>query len=231
MRSSSALVFFDLLTWRLTPSERVWIEEMNALLHPRTLPRGEFLELFRATARSLKRVPLEPQAHERERLAGADVDWPLDAWTFDELGRVVLLLIAAAYLVPDELETLVGEAWSGGDVHERAAVLKALPLLPRPARFVPLARRALSGEPESVLAAIACENPYPARYFPDEVWNFLALAVAERGLPLSLLRGLAVRWNPPLAQLAADLVKERLAAGQPVPADIDLLLRKGGLRG
>jgi hypothetical protein len=133
-------------------------------------------------------------------------------WGADEVAR-------AALLVRGFSPTL---AWSRGDNRERQAVLKALPLLPSPERFVDLAVEACRSNVLTVFCAIACENPFPRMHFPEPAYNQMVLKAAFNGVALARIDGLAERKNAELARMAADYAAERRAAGRPVPEDLHL---------
>ena len=116
-------------------------------------------------------------------------------------------------VTPDEL-------WAHGDNRERQAVLKALPLLPEPERFVALAIEACRSNVLTVFEAIACENPYPQRHFRRAALQSDGAQGAFNGVALARIVGLAERCNPELARMAADFAAERRAAGRPVPDDL-----------
>jgi hypothetical protein len=137
-------------------------------------------------------------------------------WGIDELARGWILLHAYPRVTPDEL-------WAHGDSRERHAVLKVLPLLPEPERFEALAVEACRSNVLTVFEAIACENPYPQRYFDELPWNQMVLKAAFNGVALARIVGLAQRQNPELARMAADFAAERRAAGRPVPDDLALV--------
>ena len=139
-------------------------------------------------------------------------------WGVDELARAVLLARAFPRVTPREV-------WAHGDNRERQAVLKALPLLPQPEQFVELAVEACRANVLTVFEAIACDNPYAARYFSDAQLNQMALKAAFNGVQLARIVGLAERANAELARMARDFAAERTAAGRAVPADLDLLLK------
>src|SRR5205814_4490591 len=92
---------------------------------------GVLVAAFTAASRRVGKAALVVDDSETARLRAADIDWPL-ATRVDELWRVALLVAAATR--PD-LDALVRDCFRGGDTDERRAVLRALPLLPRPARF------------------------------------------------------------------------------------------------
>jgi hypothetical protein len=140
-------------------------------------------------------------------------------WGNDELARAWILLRAYPIVTP-------GELWAHGDNRERQAVLKALPLLPDPGRFEALAVEACRSNVLTVFEAIACENPYPQRYFGELSWNQMVLKAAFNGVTLARILGLSERCNPELARMAADFAAERRAAGRPVPDDL-VLVAKG----
>ena len=139
-------------------------------------------------------------------------------WGADELARACILLRAYPAVTPDDL-------WAHGDNRERQAVLKALPLLPEPARFEALAVEACRSNVLTVFEAIACENPYPQGYFGELSWNQMVLKAAFNGVALTRILGLAQRCNLELARMAADFAAERRAAGRPVPDDLSLVLK------
>jgi hypothetical protein len=140
-------------------------------------------------------------------------------WGTDEIARAALLVRAG----PERFAPM--DAWSRGDNRERQAVLKALPLLPSPAHFLDLAVEACRSNVLTVFAAIACENPYPERYFPEASFNQMVLKAAFNGMALARIRGLSARSNAELARMADDFAAERRAAGRTVPEDLDLVTK------
>jgi hypothetical protein len=75
-----------------------------------------------------------------------------------------------------------------------------------------------------VLEAIACDNPYPARYFSDEAFNQLVLKCLFSDVSLRRLQGLGRRVTPELRRMVEAYVNERRAAGRSVPDDTALVL-------
>jgi hypothetical protein len=139
------------------------------------------------------------------------------AWGTDEVARAVLVVRGRALVSPREL-------WAHGDNRERRAVLLALPLLADAEQHVELAVEACRANVIPVFEAIACENPFPARYFSELQFNQMALKAAFNGVALARIVGLAERRNAELARMANDFAAERRAAGRAVPADLGLLL-------
>jgi hypothetical protein len=187
-----------------------------------------FLEAFTVAGRRFGKGPVDLDGAERARLREAGVDWPLEGWGRDELGRIALIVAAAGrWSGPALVETLEA-AYRQGDNRERQAVLRALPFLPDPEPFLPLAIEACRTHVQPVFEAIACENPYPARHFPEANFNQMVLKALFVGVPLDRVLGLARRVTPELVRMAADFASERRAAGRPVPPDIG---RLAGARG
>jgi hypothetical protein len=110
-----------------------------------------------------------------------------------------------------------------GDNDERAALLKALSILPEPEAFVELAIDSCRTHVQSVFEAIACENPYPMRYFPDHNFNQMVLKSFFTGVAVKRIEGLAARRTPELVRMAEAYASERRAAGRSVPADLRLV--------
>jgi len=211
------------------PEGRAWLA--GALATARApLDRAGFATAFALAARRAGRTEPRPTASELAQLQATGVTWPVALWGLDGLSRAGLLLHAAAALPPGELEALVEECFLGGDTRERQAVLRTLALLPDPGRFVPLAVDACRTSVQPVFEAIACENPYPARHFPEASFNQMVLKAVFIEVAVGRILGLEARITPELRRMAADYASERRAAGRTVPADVDLLLGENGSR-
>jgi hypothetical protein len=192
------------------------------------LDRAGFATAFALATRRAGRAMPAPSPAEAARLDAAGLTWPVAPWGLDGLCRGALLLHAAATLAPGELEVLVEESFLGGDTRERQAVLRTLVLLPDPARFVPLAVEACRTSVQPVFEAIACENPYPARHFPESSFNQMVLKAVFIEVAVGRILGLEARITPELRRMAGDYASERRAAGRSVPADVERLLGENG---
>ncbi len=144
-------------------------------------------------------------------------------WPTDEVARALLLLRA----VHEAARDLTDELYDRGDNGERQAVLRALPLLPHPAAYVDLAVNACRTSVQTIFDAIACENPFPTRYFPELSFNQMVLKAMFNGVALARIAGLAARVTPELTRMAEGYASERRAAGRTVPSDITLLNVRG----
>jgi hypothetical protein len=192
--------------------------------------RGGFTGAFALAARRAGRDAPELTPAETARLGAVGVTWPVAPWGLDGLTRAGLLLLAAAGLAPGEIEALVEECFLRGDTRERQAILRTLPLLPDPGRFVPLAVDACRTSVQPVFEAIACENPYPALRFPESSFNQMVLKAVFIGVAVGRILGLEARITPELRRMAADYASERRAAGRSVPEDVAYLLGENGSR-
>jgi len=219
----------ELVERRLEPAAREWLARTCAAAGVEP-SRGALLETFTAATRRLGRSPLAPTEEEIARLAEAGVSWPIGTGGVDEIGRVLLLIAAATHWPETELEALVEECYRSGDGAERQAVLRALPLLPAPERFLEIAVDACRSHIQPLFEAVACENPYPAFYFPELNFNQMVLKALFTGVALARILGLEGRITPELGRMAADYASERRAAGRSVPPDIGQLTGERGGR-
>ncbi|WP_437308334.1 EboA domain-containing protein [Sorangium sp. So ce388] len=234
-----SLPLLEILLRRIPPAADAWLERVEKVTGTGVRPGGapvalvseastwfdrdRFLATFTAAARVLGKAPLGLHAEERGALQVAGIVNTMDGWRLDELGRVTMLALVSRRLRGPELEQLLGVCYQQGDGRERQAILRALPLLSEAERFVPLAVDACRTNELPVFEAIACENPYPAAYFPDLNFNQMVLKAMFMGVALVRIVGLARRRSGELARMAEDFASERRAAGRSVPADIGLL--------
>lgn len=188
---------------RLTPDGRAWLADVLATADARTVRRA-----FPAVGRRLGRGPLDPAAD------AGDVH----AWTVDDAARAELLRA-----VPDGLEPLLDHLYAHGDAAERRGVLRALDVLPDTGDTGrALVRDALRTNDVRLVAA-AAGGRYAAAQLTDAELAQALLKCLFVGVPLAGVPALA-RLPRDAARMAADLVRERVAAGRDVPADAWLLL-------
>jgi len=191
--------------------------------------KGERDALFAAytnapkhTGRDLLQLPVS----ERAALASTAPGTFFDRWTGDDAGRAVLLLTLAEHVGADQFATAAIECYERGDSREQQSWLKALPLLPGSERFLSVAIDACRTNILPQFESIACENPYPERYFPELNFNQLVLKAMFNGISLARIVGLSGRLNSELSRMALDYAAERRAAGRSVPLDLALALTK-----
>ncbi len=184
--------------------------------------RGLFFGFFAGAGRRFARAAdgdFTPAPGELSALEAAGVQVPA-AFRLSDLVRAALLLAATDVLPPEEHVGLVREAVLKGDTDERVAALRALSLLPNPARFVELAIDSCRSHVQDVFEAVARDNPYPAAHFPDASFNQLVMKALFTEVPLDRVFDWRSRNNAELARMAGDYEAERRAAGRSVPGDI-----------
>jgi hypothetical protein len=159
--------------------------------------------------------------------AGRDAqedDIVLGVWTLEDAARTVLLARAADAMDAAHFATAAADCYEQGDTGEQQSWLRGLPLLPAPERFLSVAIDACRTNILPLFESIACENSYPARYFPERNFNQLVLKAMFNGISLVRIIGLPARRNAELTRMARDYADERRAAGRPIPPDIALAM-------
>jgi hypothetical protein len=207
--------YLDVIARRAREPGRTWF-----LAQWEQLGAERFGVAFAGTGRRLGADLVELDAGERAQLLGAGVSLP-EGWALSTVGRAALLCGVCTAIDPAAQLGLVVSQFKTGDNAEREAILKALPLLPGPERFVELAIDACRSHVQTVFEAIACENPYPGRFFPEANFNQLVLKAFFTGVPVRRILLLNERRTPELARMALGYASERRAAGRSVPADLD----------
>jgi len=198
---------------------RTWLAEQVATAGD----PARFAMAFAAAGRRLGRGAIGEAA--AAAITAAGLRWPVTG--ADECGRAALVLAAVAALPPagDRQVSFVRDLVRRGEVRERQAVLRALAALPAPARFVDLAVDACRSNVETVFAAIACDNDFPARHFPPPAFHQMVIKALFIGAPLARIAGLAERTTDELRRMVDAYVSERAAAGRAIPDDVALIRR------
>jgi len=207
----------SVLTTRVPEAAASWFREALHKVRARAEATDAFLILWSGAGRRLGQAAIDAPTADEQRLPYFPVGWGAD-----EYGRALLLLAVLDARLPEVHAPLVHELFATGDLRERQAVLRALPHLPEPARFLVTGVDAVRHNAVSIIEAIACENPYPARYFPDEAFNQMVLKCLSCELRLARVEGLQRRVTPELGRMATAYARERRAAGRVVPADVAL---------
>lgn len=222
---SKGQVLADLARRRCSGEAWEWLERVLFGLKPPLDPKV-FGTAYSCTRRRLGNdvvtIAIDEQAAVQQ--AGLPV---LTGWTLDLVGRAVLLLRATECLAPEEHAAFIDDVYRTGDDHERQSLLRTLSLLPAPERFVGTAADACRSNLQTVFEAIACENPYPAHYFPDIHFNQMVLKALFTKVPLRRIVGLDERITPELTRMVDDYARERRNAGRPVPDDLALISERG----
>jgi hypothetical protein len=205
--------YLELVAARAAEPARTWFlsryEQLNA---------SDYAAVHAGAGRRLGSQRCELTGAERTRLQAERLlpeGWPLSA-----VGRAALSCRLCELLEPSEHFAALVQQFRTGDNAEREALLRSLSLFPEPERFSELAVDACRSHVQSVFEAIACENPYPARFFPEANFNQLVLKAFFTGVAVRRIEGLPERRTPELARMALAYASERRAAGRSVPDDL-----------
>lgn len=156
------------------------------------------------------------------------VPTPRDGWDTALTARLALLVHVTSHQPTDVQQRLVRDLFYKGDTAERCAVLRSLWLLNAPETYTLLATDGVRSHVQPVVEAIACENPYPARYLDDLAFNQLVMKAFFTGVPVQRIFGVSQRLNAELRRMALDYAAERRAAGRSVPEDLELVTSLAG---
>lgn len=201
---------------------RGWLEmlpEFSKAAAANAVVTNDVLGAFAGASRRLGKQALQLNAKEAEQATALMPGVKLSDWGADEVGRACLLL-SLTPLPAEDYRALVLECYDQGDSREQESWLRILPLLPEPEQFLDTAIDATRTNIIPVFEAIACENPYPERTFPEGNFNQMVLKALFIGLAINRIVGLEERSNADLSRMANDYVDEREAAGRTVPTDI-----------
>jgi hypothetical protein len=145
--------------------------------------------------------------------------------TLTDWVRAALLARALRSVPTAEQPGFVLRLFEAGEIGEQESLLRMLPFLAEPPRFVETGLMACRTNARRVFEAIACENPFPAAHFPELGFQQLVLKALFVEVPLARIEGLDSRLSAELSRMAEDYASERQRAGRSVPNDIALILR------
>jgi hypothetical protein len=186
-----------------------------------------FLTAYAGAARRLRASRSRIDAHCLETLRGLGV-LGAERWSAARTVRTALLVRALSTCDSGAAAQLARKVFRTGDNDERVALLGSLPLFENPESHLDLAVDACRSHVTEVFEAIACENAYPARLFPDENFNQMVMKAVFIEIPLDRVVGLGARLNGELSRMAKYYAQERRAAGRSVPADLAMITGEAG---
>ncbi|PTQ13040.1 hypothetical protein CLG96_02555 [Sphingomonas oleivorans] len=152
-------------------------------------------------------------------LAEADAacpGWSPAGLSLDGAARIYVLLALPAEGFAARFRRLR----QGADLGELVALFRGLPLYPDPHGLEAEAAEGLRTNMRAIFEAIAHNSPYPAPIFDQHRWNHMVLKALFVGSALAPIQGLEARANKELAVILRDYVRERRAAGRPLPPDL-----------
>jgi len=216
----------EMLAERLSEAARDWYRAAREELAGGT-DSARFAALISLASRHAPRADLAPsdaqRAAARELLEG----WDPRRWTCLD-GLRVGLVLSRGDLSEPSAEAALEDAFRYADEGELRALYRCLAHLPAPERFSWRAREGCRTNIVPVFEAVACDTPYPSRYFDDIAWNQLIIKAVFIGASLWRVFGLDGRLSEELARMALDLADERRSAGRVVQPELWLCLGSHG---
>jgi hypothetical protein len=181
-----------------------------------------FFLAFSQTSRFFKKDNLGLTANEKNQAIQLIPGFEPSHWDFLQTARTYLLLH-----FPQEKErwfAAINQLFETGDMYEQQALYAALPLMPFQEELLPRAIDGCRTNMTLIFDAIALNNPFPGKYFPEANWNQMVLKSIFMQRPLYLIQMLDERRNPALADIASDFAHERWAAGREVMPELWMLV-------
>lgn len=194
------------------PGMAEWVDDVGSGIQtPDTL---SFRARYAAAQRKLRHVEARPLPSSSTATAH---------WTPVDWARLWLLREGLEQTPDSARFAAVETVFEGGELGEQVSLLRSLAALDDPERYVEIGVSACRTNAVPVFEAIACENVYPSRYFPQLNFNQMVMKAVFLGVSLSRVVGLAQRLDHELRRMAYDYAAERVAAGRAVPNDLLLL--------
>lgn len=188
---------------------------------------ARFSVLLAKASRFAPRKQLDPTAGEQASANELLKGWSLARWSMRDAMRV-LFVLTRPDLAEDSGQAAIEEAFRYADEGESCALFRALPLCPKPERFVWRVSDGCRTNMTSVFEAIAFDSPFPVTHFDDVAWQQMVIKAIFVGVNVASIYGLDDRLSPELARIALDLVEERRSADREIQTDLWMTLGKHG---
>lgn len=183
---------------------------------------NQLLTHYTLASRTAGNAAITPDDEAVLRAAGWPATVPLSGWVRADVARFILLRDLATTSDAETFEHAARECFTQGDAGEQRSWCRAVSLLPSPERFLALMTDTCRTNILPLFESLACDNPYPARYFPELHFNQMVLKAMFNSVALARIVGLPERRNAELSRMSGDYAAERRAAGRTVPPDIAL---------
>lgn len=217
MKNQLTSFLTQLLEKAPNPKGLDWLDKQVEKIASEGTPSKFFLA-FSQASRFFKKDKLTISADSIKQAYELVIGFQAEHWDELQTARTVLML---SY--PQEKEAwfaAMNQLFETADMHEHQALFAALPLMPFQEDLIPRAIDGLRTNISLVFDAIALNNPFPAKYFPEANWNQMVLKAIFMQRPLYRIQGLEERRNSALAAIARDFAHERWAAGREVMPEI-----------
>jgi len=183
---------------------------------------SHLLMKYTSASRSGGKSALTTEDEAAIQSAGWPANVPTNEWTRADVARFLLLRDLAKVVDPETFAAAALECFTQGDAGEQRSWCRAVSLLPAPERFLPAMTDTCRTNILPLFESLACDNPYPAKYFPELHFNQMVLKAMFNSVALARIVGLPERRNPELSRMSTDYAAERTAAGRSLPPDIAL---------
>jgi hypothetical protein len=154
---------------------------------------------------------------------------PLITASNAEIIRILLIKIALYNLTEAEQGVLLKQYYRGADTSEKIAWLKGLSYVDEQGGALNTAISASRSNSLDEFTALALNNEYVVKYFPDLNFNQLVLKSLFMGLDISCINGLSARLNVKLSNMCVSFAAEQALANRIPHASLWLAVKPGDL--
>ncbi|OOG70644.1 EboA domain-containing protein [Algoriphagus sp. A40] len=199
------------------PKSLEWLKSQTEKIRTTGVP-SQFFLAFSQASRFFNKEAMNVSDLEKSQAEALVLGFEPAIWNRLQTARTILMLS-----FPQEKEkwfAAINQLFETGDMYEQQALYAALSLMPYPEDLLPRAIDGCRTNMTLIFDAIALNNPYPAKYFPEANWNQMVLKSIFMQRPLYRIQKLDERRNLALADIASDFAHERWAAGRSVMPEL-----------
>ncbi|MCS5491284.1 EboA domain-containing protein [Algoriphagus limi] len=194
-----------------------WLDEKAQKIQD-SKSKNAFYLAFSQASRFFSKDNLQLDSEAKQKADTLIAGFQPEFWNVLQTARTYLLLHFS--LEKDEWLKAINQLFETGDLYEQQALYASLSLMPFSEEMLPRAIEGCRTNMTLVFDAIALNNPYAPKHFPELNWNQMVLKAVFMQRPLYRIQQLELRRNPALAEIASDFAHERWAAGRNVMPEL-----------
>ena len=195
-----------------------WIEQVITKLNVCPDSKELCLGLAKASKLIKNDAKFVLMKEDQDKLKAVHKCWQPGHWSLLETIRILFNL--SVIQGSDDEDAVFLQSYKITELSEQIAFLKGLPLYGHSNFALTYTKDAVRSNIQSIFAAVAQFNTYPAIHFSENEWNNMILKAIAWNYPLHNIYGIDDRINHALMKMICEYAREQEGAKRPTSIDL-----------